>query len=347
MKAQIKNLVNKTNNYNYHRKHKRIAEKILKDIEGEKGKTPRRIIKLADDYASEILGWRGYAPWLYVYSAINEKFLDGWIPDNYYGKIVVPALKGDQGKISDMKSFTQKIFNSSYFPDIAFHINGLWFNYKYEVIKEEIVEKIIFRHNTHTVYKIDNSVQGKGVYFFNKNNFDLNKVKKLGNGVFQKLIIQHPFFQEIMPSSVATLRVTTVVDDSGSISVRSCYLRVGRKFETHVQSHSHIRIPVNVKSGKFEKYGYLNNWSSIEKHPDTNVLFSELQLPRFQSLISTAKHLHSTQPFVRCIGWDMIIDIDENVQVMEYNGNHNDIKFSEATQGPCFSDLNWERLWQK
>jgi hypothetical protein len=29
---------------------------------------------------------------------------------------------------------------------------------------------------------------------------------------------------------------------------------------------------------------------------------------------------------------------------MEWNALHNDIKFSEATQGPCFTDLRWERF---
>jgi hypothetical protein len=29
---------------------------------------------------------------------------------------------------------------------------------------------------------------------------------------------------------------------------------------------------------------------------------------------------------------------------MEWNAEHNDIKFSEATQGPCFADLRWDRL---
>jgi hypothetical protein len=32
---------------------------------------------------------------------------------------------------------------------------------------------------------------------------------------------------------------------------------------------------------------------------------------------------------------------------MEWNGTYNDIKFSEATQGPCFADLGWERLWKE
>lgn len=33
-----------------------------------------------------------------------------------------------------------------------------------------------------------------------------------------------------------------------------------------------------------------------------------------------------------------------NVGLMEWNAGHNDIKFSEATQGPCFHDLGWEKF---
>jgi hypothetical protein len=35
--------------------------------------------------------------------------------------------------------------------------------------------------------------------------------------------------------------------------------------------------------------------------------------------------------------------VNDNVQVMEWNGFHNDIKFSEATQGPCFADLGFQK----
>jgi hypothetical protein len=52
-------------------------------------------------------------------------------------------------------------------------------------------------------------------------------------------------------------------------------------------------------------------------------------------------------PFTSIIGWDVAVDENHNVKVMEWNGDHNDIKFSEATQGPCFSDLGWEELWKK
>ena len=49
-------------------------------------------------------------------------------------------------------------------------------------------------------------------------------------------------------------------------------------------------------------------------------------------------------PYARCIGWDVTVDSEEKVNLMEWNGEHNDIKFAEATQGPCFLGLGWEEL---
>ena len=51
-------------------------------------------------------------------------------------------------------------------------------------------------------------------------------------------------------------------------------------------------------------------------------------------------------PFARSVGWDVVVDSDDEVRVLEWNAGHNDIKFSEATQGPCFSDMGWETLWR-
>jgi len=197
------------------------------------------------------------------------------------------------------------------------------------------------------VYKLDNSLQGKGVYFIDKHKCDIDKLKKMGNGVLQRYIKQHAFFDSITPNSVATLRVTTVINDQGIISVRACYLRVGRSTDTHVKSSSHIRIPVDTATGLLDTFGYTTVWLQIPVHPDTNFIFKNQQVPNLKECIATAKILHKRVPFVRAIGWDMIVDTDNKVQVMEWNGNHNDIKFSEATQGPCFSDLGWENLWRK
>ena len=147
-----------------------------------------------------------------------------------------------------------------------------------------------------------------------------------------------------MPNSVATIRITSVVNDQGTISARCSYLRVGNQSDTHIKSASHIRIPINIANGTLDKYGYTANWIQIESHPDTNFLFDNKKIPNFKKCIDIALKLHKAIPFARTIGWDMIVDECNNVIIMEWNGCHNDIKFSEATQGPCFSDLNWEKL---
>ena len=84
--------------------------------------------------------------------------------------------------------------------------------------------------------------------------------------------------------------------------------------------------------------------ATLRLTPDSGVRFSGVKIPAFAQCVATVLDLHQRIPFARCIGWDVTVDADENVQVMEWNGEHNDVKFSEATQGPCFSDLKWERL---
>lgn len=193
---------------------------------------------------------------------------------------------------------------------------------------------------------MDNSLQGKGIYIFNKSSLDENIIEKLGNGVFQEYIEQHDFFNGLMPNSVATIRITSVVEDNGTVSCRAAYLRLGREKDTHVRSVSAIKIPIDLNNGKLYEKGYLTNYCTVDRHPDTRQIFAKKTIPCFNKCIMTVMDLHRKIPFCRCIGWDVAIDKKDEIKVMEWNGEHNDIKFSEATQGPCFIDLGWEKIWK-
>jgi hypothetical protein len=345
--SSITSLKHQFNHRVYHLNHKKKAKNILNEIESIKGKTEPKLIELSNEYSKDVLGNICYAPWLYVYSAISGSFKEGWIPDNYYGRIVVPFIKGDYGKVSELKPLANKLFNSNLFPDIAYYVNGLWFSANCKIIGANDLKEVIFQKSSVVVFKLDNSLQGRGIFLFEKHSFDLEKIGLLGNGVFQEFINQHPFFEELMPTSVATIRITTVLKNDGNASVRACYLRIGRNVDTHVKSSSHIRVPINIDNRELNPMGYLTNWNTTEKHPDTDFIFAKKEIPCLNECFSSALQLHKSLPHVRCIGWDMIINQDNEVKVMEWNGFHNDIKFSEATQGPCFGDLGWEKLWQK
>ncbi len=130
-----KKLKDSCQNWQYHFLHTKSANRILKSIESAKGKTDRKLIKLSNEYALNKLGWKGFAPWLYVYGTMNQTFKSDWIPDNYYGKIVVPKIKENYGKISDYNSLNKRLFKSALFLDLLYFTNGLWFFPEYHLFK--------------------------------------------------------------------------------------------------------------------------------------------------------------------------------------------------------------------
>ncbi len=346
MRKQIKKYAEQLFNHLYHKGHKRIALNILQKIEKEKGKTNPLFLKKADEYAREIFGWKGYSPWLYVYSAIAEEFKEGWIPDNYYGKIVVPKLKGEYGKIADKRALTRQILQSDTFPDLFYFVNGLWFDTNYNIVTKDKVEKIL-KIEGGGIFKSDTSVQGKGVKMISQSQFNMVDIQNMGNGVLQKFIRQHDFYNKIIDQSVATLRLTTAIDNEGIINLVAAYLRVGSNNDKIVKSASHIRIPVNLNNGELDRMGYTTDWKTIDKHPYTGFVFQGKTVPLYNQCVKIIKDLHKKLPYVRIIGWDLIVNNNNEVKLMEWNGSHNDIKFSEATQGPIFKGMGLEELWKK
>lgn len=303
------------------------------------------MIKLSNEYAQDVLGWQGYAHWLHIYCAIRGEFVEGWIPYNYYTKIVVPKLKGNYGSIAQLKTLNKVLFNSSHFPDIMYFTNQLWFDRNYLVISKKLLLEEIKKYDK-VIFKADNSSQGRAISVYNVDNFDISLAERAGNGVLQEYINQHSFFAEFMSDNVATIRFTTAIDEKGNVSLRACYLRIGRRADTHVRSKSQIRVSVDPKNGALDSIGYKDNWTETEEHPDTHTKFKNKVIPNFEKCVNTVLDLHKKIPFARIIGWDVITDENNQVKIMEWNGENNAITFSEATKGPIFKGLGYENLWK-
>ena len=308
------------------------------------GQRSRMLFKQCDEYAADVLGSRRYAYWLKAYAVFSGTFREGWIPDNYYGKVVIPRWQGDYGAASYNKALSSRLFQTESLPDLAYAVNGLLYTPAMEPVRRSELKKYLFAASEKIVYKLDNGLQGKAVSVFDLNNFPDDSVV-FGNGVFQSYILQHPFFDAFTSQSVCTLRITTVVDDESHISCRAAYLRLPRSTDTHVKSATAIKVAVNL-DGALQDKGYLPNWVPIACHPDSEAEFAGLTVPNFQACVETCVTLHQKMMFSRMIGWDVVADIADNVAVMEWNGRDNDIRFSEAATGPCFSDLGWQNLWR-
>lgn len=344
LRQTLKKSILKYRRYEDNRDRNSAALRHLKVVELEKGKLSNTNKKLCDEYAKDVLGSKSYAPWLYTYTAFSGKFKEGWIPDNYYGQHVIPNINGDYGKICHKKAVIESLIKVSHSIDICYYVNHLFIDKKYQILNESSIKDLVFVNVDKIVFKLETSEQGKGIYFFNKNNFDISLIKSLGNGVFQSYINQHTYFSNFTNNSVATLRVTSVCNELGEISIRAGWLKFAQGNDTHCMGDATIKIPYDIKTGKLHEHAYFGSWKSMAKLPHNDFSFAHTQLPMYDKCISEVKRMHSNIPFARCLGWDLIIDDNDNVVVIEVNGGHSGIRFTEAVQGPCFKGLNWENL---
>lgn len=322
----------------------RTAADALKSIEAAKGPLPRHIRVQADDYAVDVLGSKSYAPWLYVYSAIAGEFREGWIPDNYYLSVVLPAIKGRYAEVSEMRSLTARIFGHEGIPDRGYVVKGRLLSASLEPVTSlaEFTD-LVFAGVERVAFKADASSRGRGVYILDRDSF-AQAAEGLPDGVIQPFIDQHETFAQVASRSVGTLRLTSVVEPDGQIAVRAAYMRFGRDTDEYVASASHLRVPLDTATGAFSPLGYTVDWLEIDRHPDSGFVFAGNEVPNYVACRQTVEWLHRRIPLVPSIGWDLTVARDGSVQVLEWNSGHNDIKFSEATSGPCFGGLGWELL---
>lgn len=327
----------------YHASHALRAMQIVRDL-GAAGRVLRpSVIKRCEEYSTDVLGHRRFVPWLLVYSTIAGTFKEGWIPDNFYGAKVVPAIQGPHGHVSFLKSVAGTLFQSERFPNVGSRINGSLYDNEYQPLSFEMARSHFFDGTNRVVFKPDGTGRGKGIRFFDERSFDRSAVGRLGNGVFQRFISQHPLFDKFSATSVATIRLTTVVEQSGAICLRAAHLRLGTGSDTHVQVRTQVRVPLNLSTGELAETGLQANWHECDVHPTTGEAFSGTKTPGFEQCVRTALVHHQRIPFVGSVGWDLAVDRDERAQIIEWNGYHNGITFSECMQGPCFLGLGWER----
>lgn len=218
------------------------------------------------------------------------------------------------------------------------------YDLEFNIIDTHKTKKYLFENNNELYLKKDNSSQGRGVTKITEENFNSIDLFKYGDSVIQEPIVQSEWFDEILTDSVATLRITTVKGNDKKIKMGASYLRVGRQGFNIVERNATIRVPIIDKNGTLGEFGSDPNWKRHYKHPDSGFIFAGQKIPHFEKAVEKCEKIHSKLPHFSIIGWDISITKDGNIKIMEWNAGHPDIKFSEATTGPCFAGLGWENL---
>lgn len=159
-----------------------------------------------------------------------------------------------------------------------------------------------------------------------------------GNDIeFEEVIQQNEFLAQFNPDSVNTFRFLTL-NINQKCTLLSAFLRMGSKgsFVDNLSRGEGVLVGINQN-------GYINSFG-IDKHYEkkdvspTGLEFKGIKVPDFDELTQQIIEFHKKIPFANLIGWDVTIDKEGNLIVIEVNLDNAIIEAHQIFNGPVFGD---------
>lgn len=158
--------------------------------------------------------------------------------------------------------------------------------------------KLYIKENEITLDELKNIMSEKGKQEINSDLY-----------LLQARIIQHPKMGSLHPTSVNTIRMNTF-NNNGKVEVFSAALRIGAKGSSVDNwAAGGIVVGIDLETGKLNTEGLFKPGygGRVEKHPDTDVILKDFQIPFFSESVRLTLNLHSYLYGIHSIGWDIAI----------------------------------------
>ncbi len=136
----------------------------------------------------------------------------------------------------------------------------------------------------------------------------------------EQFIKQHPVISAVNPSSVNTIRICTVLDDSHKAHVIGAALRSGGK-DSVVDNFHHggVAYPIDIENGVICGSGRTNSDNkTYARHPATDTLMIGLKIPNWDTVMNSVVEAAEMSDRIAYIGWDVAIT-EEGVDIIEAN----------------------------
>ena len=228
-------------------------------------------------------------------------------------------------------------------------LDGWFYDEQFNPVSEDAVAEGCCEHVQTTgnlIIKPSGEGGGKGIVFLSKENAEPDFVKKLltvdyGQRplVIQQVLDQSPFMKALNPSSVNTVRITTLLF-WGQVTPLAALVRIG-SFGSEVDNwcSGGSLLGVDIETGKCNDWALSNNLKHISKlSSGMDISAQELYVPSFDRIKKLVTRAHYRLPYIRLISWDIALDCDDTPTFIECNFAGM-IQIHEATTGPVFGKL--------
>lgn len=181
-------------------------------------------------------------------------------------------------------------------------------------------QEFVTKHPT-SISKIKDGSGGNGIALFQpsedfeKDFFRLKSQKVM----LEELIAQHPEMAKFNPSCVNTLRIVTI-NDGKRIHIMNAVFRCGNgEGCTDNFHHFGLAALIDVKNGMVITPGIDKNNVQYAVHPRSKEKIVGFEIPYWKRIIQTVCEAAKVTPTVRYVGWDIAIQEDGRICIIEGN----------------------------
>ena len=237
-----------------------------------------------------------------------------------------------------------------YFPEISFPkplvrgICGFYFDQDMNFISRSQAKSILTEVSEFVIKPSIGTNQGAGVKKISIiNEADAEKViNEAGrNFIAQEVLKQAQEIELFNASSLNCFRVTTIYLEGRFDFVTA--LKIGKKGAFRDNWNSGYWVKVD-KNGVLAEFGYDWTLSKVDKS-DSDIPFKGKQMPCFKEMISHLEAMHK-KIFPNCgvLGWDVTIDSNYKVRVIETNLWNPGTNIEQFVRGDFFKPFHDEML---
>ncbi len=281
--------------------------------------------------------------WCRYYAAKNGIVDPRYIPNTlYFTKIDQHFNRRDLGLGFNDKNYYSRIFPAVRQPRTYVRkIGSLLFDEEYRLIDVSDAMRIMADTDEVIVKPSEESGSGRDISFYKTGDDALRAFledRSLKDYIVQGLVSQHPDLGAIYPRALNTIRVTTLLMPDG-VHVLSGVLRMGAG-GNRVDNATHGGVSVGIRpDGTVNREGHIMpKGTVILGHPD-GFVFEGFRVPEYDKVLDTVRELAPTIGHFRLVSWDMSVDKNGGVVLIEANMRKGGITIHQFNNGPLFGNL--------
>ncbi len=286
--------------------------------------------------------------WHRYYTKSNSIFSTEYIPESlFYLRIEKKLnLQSHIAALEDKNLLSKLLTNTKQPCTILKNING-YFYVDDDLVSIEKAAEACENDKKMVVKPTIETGGGKNVILFTCSNgitsYEGFTIKKLlekyqKDYIVQEVVEQHPSMAQLNPTSLNTLRVMTFMSEN-NVTVLSTIVRFGLK-GSYVDNATQGGLTCGVqRDGKLNGVGYQNLTGVKYEATDFGLPLKNITLPFMEKIKHSLHQMHKSIPYFKLISWDLAIDKDENVILIEYNVSGQDLNMHQLNNGPVLGIL--------